>query len=140
MSARLRTSPSSAARAAMVVLLEDATELLGGVDDRVRLLDLEPLPVVDPTPRHGNREHPLRLRRTDVERRIADVRRPGRIRFQPRRREQERLWIGLVTQRLVAAHDRLEEVPERHSVERKLDGRAALRGDDAEPAALLAQP
>ena len=48
MRARLRTSRSSAARAAAVVVLEDAKELLGRVGDRVRLLGLEPSAVVDP--------------------------------------------------------------------------------------------
>ena len=54
-------------------------------------------------------------------------------------REQQRLGIGLVLLRLVAADDGLEEVRERHARERELDGRAALGGHDAEPAPLCVQ-
>src|SRR5215831_15225273 len=90
MSARLRSSRSSAARAAAVVVLEDAKELLGGVDDRVRLLGLEAVTFVDPAPRDGDGEHARRLRRTDVEGRVADVRRLGRIGCQALHREEQR--------------------------------------------------
>src|SRR5881227_3292766 len=91
MSARLRMSRSSAARAAAVVLLEDAKELLGGVDDRVRLLGLEPRAVVDPAPRHGDGEHPRRLRRADVEGRVADVGGLLRLRAESLGAEKQRL-------------------------------------------------
>src|SRR5215471_4302528 len=90
MSARLSTSRSSAARAAAEVVLEDAKELLGRVDDRVGLLRLEPRPLVDPPPRHGDGEHPRCLRSANVEGRIADVGRAGRIGCQTLGREQER--------------------------------------------------
>src|SRR3954470_202787 len=73
MRARLRTSRNSAARAAAVVVLEEAKELLGTVDDGVGVFRLESRAVVDPAPRHGNGEHPRRLGGTDVEGRVADV-------------------------------------------------------------------
>src|SRR5581483_11386556 len=92
-SARFRSSRSSAARFAGS---DDGKQLLRGVDDRVRLLALEPRPVVDATPRDGDREHPRGLRGADVERRVADVRRlPGRS-AEPLGGEQQRLRIGLV--------------------------------------------
>ncbi len=50
------------------MVLEEAKELLGVVDDRVGELGLELLAVVDPAPGDGDGEHPGRLRRTDVER------------------------------------------------------------------------
>jgi hypothetical protein len=109
------------------------------VDDRVGLLGVEPSPVVDPAPRHGDREHARRLRRADVERRVADVGGLGRVRCEPLGAEQERLRVGLVSLGLVPADDRLEEVAERHVGERELDGRAALRRDDAETASLLVE-
>src|SRR5581483_7922365 len=110
MSARLRTSRSSAARAATVVVLEEAKELLGVVDDRVGLLRLEAHAIVDPAPRHGDREHPGGLRRPDVEGRVADVGGCGRVRSKPLGTEKERLGIRLVPLGLVAADDCLEEV------------------------------
>src|SRR6185437_729470 len=108
MSARLRRSRSSAARAEAVVVLEDAKELLGAVDDRIRPLGLEPSALVDPAPRDGDGEHARRLRSADVERRVADVGCRGRVGPEPLGAEEERLRIGLVPFRLVAAHDRLE--------------------------------
>src|SRR5690348_14408918 len=96
MSARLSTSRSSAARAAAVVVLEDAKELLGAVDDRIRLLCLEPRGVVDPTPRHRYGEHPRSLRGPDVERRVTDVGGVGRIGSQALGGEEKRLRIGLL--------------------------------------------
>src|SRR4029077_7267230 len=82
-SALLSTSRSSAARASAVVVLEDAKELLCGVDDRVGLLGLEPFPLVDPAPGHGHGEHPRRLGRANVERRVPDVGRLRRIGVPP---------------------------------------------------------
>src|SRR5205823_14147191 len=140
MSARLRTSRSSAARAAAVVVLEDAKELLGAVDDRVRVLRLEPRGVVDPAPRHCYGEHPGSLRRPDVERRVADVGRVGWIGSQALRGEEKRFRVGLLLLGFVATDDRLEEVGNRNARERELHGRATLRRDDAESAALLSQP
>src|SRR5256886_11106181 len=96
MSARLRTSGNSAARAAAVVVLEDAKELLGTVDDRVGLLRLESCAVVDPAPGHGNGEHPCRLGGKHVEGRVADVRGRGGVRSEPFGAEQQRLRIRLV--------------------------------------------
>src|SRR5207248_11492973 len=96
MSARLRTSRNSAARAAAVVVLEDAKELLGTVDDRVGLLRLELRAVVDPAPRHGNSEHPCRLGGTDVEGRVADVGGRGGVRSEPFGAGQQRPGVRLV--------------------------------------------
>src|SRR5438270_6766052 len=134
-SARLRRPRSSAARASG----EDGKELLGRVHDRVGLLGLEAGPVVDAPPRHRDGEHPGGLRSAHVERRVADVRRPGRIRAEALGTEEKRLGVGLVTLRFVATDDRFEEVIEPHAVERKLRGVAPLRRDHAEPAALLAE-
>src|SRR5215467_10801315 len=135
MSARLRSSRNSAARAGSVVVLEDAKELLGGVDDRVGLLGLEPVALVDPAPRDGDGEHARRLRRTDVEGRVADVRRGVGVGAEALRREEERLRIGLVPLGLAAADDGLEEMSERHGRKCELDRRAALRRDDSQAAA-----
>src|SRR4051794_13430664 len=73
MRARLRTSRNSGARAAAVVVLEDAKELLGRADDRVGLFSLESRSVVDPAPRHRDGEHARRLRCADIEGRVTDV-------------------------------------------------------------------
>src|SRR5437899_2466799 len=140
MSARLRTSRNSAARSAAVVVLEDAKELLGTVDDRVGLLRLESRAVVDPAPRHGNSEHPCRLGGTDVEGRVADVGSRGGVRSEPFGAEQQRLGVRLVPLGFVTTDNRLEEMAERDVGEGELDGRAALRGNHAEPPALLVQP
>src|SRR5436190_3147315 len=139
MTARLRTSRSSAARASAVEGLEDAKELLGRVDDRVGLPGVEPSPVVDPAPRHCDGEHARRLRRADVERRVADVGGLGGVRSESLGAEQERLRVGLVSLGLVPADDRLEEVAERDVGECELDGGAALRRDDAQPASFLVE-
>src|SRR5215468_4040886 len=112
MRARLRTSRSSAARAAAVVVLEDAKELLGAVDDRVGLFGLQPRAVVDPAPGHGNCEHVRRFRRADVEGRVADIGGRAGISSEPLRAEEKRLRIGLVSLGLVTADDGLEEVAE----------------------------
>ena len=109
------------------------------VDDRVGVLRLELLAVVDPAPGDGDGEHPGRLRRPDVERRVAHVRRFGRVCSESLGTEQQRLRIGLVTLGLVAADDGLEEVPERDLRERELDGRTALRGHDTEPASFFVE-
>src|SRR3954471_6925350 len=89
MRARLRTSRSSAARASAVEVLEDAKELLHRVDDRVGLLRPGRCAVVDPPPRPGDGEHRRRLRRADVEGRVADVRGGGGIGAEPLGAEQE---------------------------------------------------
>src|SRR5581483_3230768 len=121
--ARLRTSRSSRARAAAVAVLEEAKELLGPIDDCVRPLGFEALALVNPAPRDGDREHPGGLGGADVERRVADVGRRGRIGSEPLGAEEERLRVRLVPLRLVAADDRVEEVAERHPRERELDRR-----------------
>src|SRR5215471_20804115 len=89
--ARLRTSRSSAARVAAVAVLEDAKELLSTVDDRVGLLHLEPRALVDPAPGDGDSEHPGRLGRADVERRVADVGSRGGVGSEPRCAKEKRL-------------------------------------------------
>src|SRR5437762_13777367 len=125
MRARLRTLRNSAARAAAVVVLEDAKELLGTVDDRVGPLRLESCAVVDPAPRHGNGEHPRRVGGTDVEGRVADVGGRGWDRSKTFGAEQQRVRIRLVPIGLVAAYDRPEAMAERDVGEGELDGRAA---------------
>jgi Glycosyl hydrolases family 38 N-terminal domain/Alpha mannosidase middle domain/Glycosyl hydrolases family 38 C-terminal beta sandwich domain len=122
-----------------VAVLEDAKEFLGGLDDRIGPFLVETCAVVDPAPRHGDREHPRSLRRAHVEGRVADVGRPGGICSEPLGAEEERLRVGLVAFGLVAADDRLEEVAERDVGECELDGRTALRRDDTEPASLLVE-
>src|SRR5579864_4378703 len=136
MSARLRSSRSSAARAAGS---DDGKQLLRRVDDRVRLLELEPRAVVDTAPRDGDRPHPRRLRGADVEGRVADIRRLLRPRAKALGGEEQGLGVGLVPLGLVAADDRVEHMPERNVLEGELDGGAALRGDEAEAAALRPQ-
>src|SRR5438132_14407781 len=103
-------SRSSAARCCTVVALEDKQKLLRGGDDRVRLFALELLATVDAAPRHGDRVHAGRFGRADVERRVTDVRALGRIGIHALCGEQERLGVRLVTLRLVAADDDLEEM------------------------------
>ena len=61
-------------RSAAGAVSEDGKELLRRVDDRVRLLRLEPLAGVDAAPRDARRVMPAALRGADVERRVADVR------------------------------------------------------------------
>src|SRR3954471_9143282 len=139
MRARLRTSRNSEARAAAVVVLEDAKELLGRVDDRVGLFSLESRSVVDPAPRHRDGEHARRLRCADVEGRVADVGGAGGGGSEPLCPEEQRRRVGLAPRGLVAADDRLEQMAKRDVGERELDGRAALRGHDSQPPAFLVQ-
>src|ERR1700693_2731588 len=135
-SARLKTSRDSAARSSTLDVLK---QFLGGVDDRVRLFSLETRAIVDLPPRHCDRMHARGPRRTDVERRVADVCGLTRARVHPPRREQQRLGIRLVPLGLVTADDRLEQVPERNAGERELDRGAPLRSYDPEPPAFLVQ-
>src|ERR1700758_5418479 len=100
MSARLRTSRSSAARASAVLVLDDAKELLGGVDDGVGLLRLESFAVVDPSPRHRDGEHARCLSGADVEWRVADVGSVRGLGVQALGGEQEGSGVGLVPLRL----------------------------------------
>src|SRR5262245_19629241 len=93
MRARLRMSRNSSARAAAVVVLEEAKKLLSAVDDRVGLFGLQPCALVDPAPGHGNCEHPRRLRRADVKGRVADIGGRVRIRSEPLRAEEKRLRV-----------------------------------------------
>src|SRR3954452_4910380 len=139
MRARLRTSRNSDARAAAVVVLEDAKELLGRVDDRVGLFSLESRSVMDPAPCHRDGEHARRLRCADVEGRVADVGGAGGVGSKPLYPEEQRRRVGLVPLGLVAADDRVEQVAKRDVGERELDGRAALRGHDSQPPAFLVQ-
>src|ERR1700746_2717389 len=96
MSARLRTSRSSAARAVVVAVLEDAKELLGAVDDRVGLLGLEPRAIVDPAPGRGRGKHARRVGGQDIEGRVANVGGRCGIGSEPLGTEQKRLRIRLV--------------------------------------------
>ena len=121
------------------MVLEDAKELLGGVDDGVGLLGFELHGVVDPAPRHRDGEHSGRLCGADVEWRVADVRRIRRVGSEALCGQEKRFRVGLVVLRLVTSDNRLEEVSDGHAREAELDGRTSLRGDDAEAPALLAQ-
>src|SRR5207244_2675329 len=116
-----RMSRSSAARWSTVAALEDKQQLLRGGDDRVRLFALELLATVDAAPGHSDRVHAGRFGRADVERRVADVRALVRVDIHAFCGKQERLGVRLVTLRLVAADDDLEEVSERNRRERELD-------------------
>src|SRR5215468_2488280 len=140
MRARLRTSRSSVARAAAVVVLEDAKELLGAINDRVGPFGFQPRAVVNPAPGHGNGKHPRRLRSADVEGRVADIGSRAGIRSEPLRAEEKRLRVRLVPLGFVAADDGLEEVAERDVGEGQLDRRAALSSNDPEAPPLLVQP
>src|SRR5260221_8036611 len=91
-SARFSKSRSSATRARASEMLK---QLLGGVDDRVRLFALEPFAVVDAPPGDCDRVHARGLGGADVEWRVAHVRRLVRTCVHARRREQERFRIGL---------------------------------------------
>src|SRR5256714_11152350 len=86
--ARFSRSRSSATRARASEMLK---HLLGGVDDRVRLFALEPFTVVDAPPGDGDRVHVGRFGGPDVKRRVADVRRFGRLCVHALGREQQRL-------------------------------------------------
>src|SRR5258708_39546767 len=86
--ARFSRSRSSAARARASEMLK---QFLGGVDDRVRLFAGESLALVDAAPRHGHRMHACRLRRANVEGRVADVGDLGGIRPPALRPEGQRL-------------------------------------------------
>src|SRR5207302_6980565 len=111
MSARFRSSRSSAARAAGS---DFGKQLLRGVDDGVGVLALEPRPVVDASPGDRDRAHARRLRGADVEGRVAHV---GGVLWadaHPLGGEQQRLGIGLVALGLVAPDHDLEQVAERH--------------------------
>src|SRR3954447_26915378 len=105
MRARLRTSRNSDARAAAVVVLEDAKELLGRVDDRVGLFSLESRSVMDPAPCLRDGEHARRLRCADVEGRGAGVGGAGGVAAKPLYPEEQRRRVGLVPLGLVAADD-----------------------------------
>ena len=107
------------------------------VDDRVGLLRLELLAIVDPAPGDRDGVHAGRLSGADVERRVTHIGRRGRICAKPRGAEQERLRVGFMALGLVTADDRLEEMPEWNLRECELDRRAALRGHDAEPPPVL---
>src|SRR2546430_8530011 len=135
-SARLKTSRNSAARPSTLDVLK---QLLRAVDDRVRLLSLQSPSIVDAPPRDGDRMHSGGLRGTDVEGGVADICDVAGLRIHPARCQQQGLRIGLVPLGLVAADDRLEQVPERDAGERELDRGTPLRRHDAEPPPLLVQ-
>ena len=94
---------------------------------------------MDPAPTDADGIQPGRLRRLDVERRVADVNGIVGSSAQPFEREEQRLGIGLVLLRLVAADDRLEQVLDRDSRERELHGLPPLGRDDSEPAPFVFQ-
>src|SRR5690348_10096141 len=80
MSAWLRTSRNSSARAAAVAVLEDAKKLLRDVHDGVRAVLLDHDAPVEPPPGDLDDEHAGRVLQPHVERRGSDVRRVRRPR------------------------------------------------------------
>src|SRR4051812_25089677 len=131
--ASFSVSRSSRARSESVV------ELIGAVDDCSRCFGLQLLAVVDAPPGDGDGVHVGRLGGPDVERRVADVCAVHRIDAHALGSDEQRLGIGLVALRLVAADDRLEEVADAQPREGEVDSRASLGGDDADAAAVLVQ-
>src|SRR5438270_450418 len=95
-SARLRTSRSSAARAAGRVVLEDGKQVLRVLDEGVGLLALQYLGAVDPSPADGDRVDAGGLGGADVERRVADVGGIGGRRTETVDRGQDRIGRRLV--------------------------------------------
>src|SRR5438309_7436006 len=136
--ARVRTSRSSAARTAT---LEGAKEVLRVADERLRLLAPQDVLRVDAPPGHSNGVYARGFRGADVERRVADIGRGLRPRVEPVERSQDRVGSRLVPLRVVGGDDDVEVLLQLgQPVEGEPDGGMPLGGDDAEPAALLAQP
>ena len=88
---------------------------------------------MDTAPTHRDRVHAGRLRRPDVERRVADVDGfPGRA-AELLDREENGVGIGLVPLRVLVGDDDVERARERReAVERERDGSVPLGGHDAE--------
>src|SRR5512146_1300709 len=107
-------SRSSAARSCTDLVLEDAIEVRPSVDEHVGVFGFEPLARVDTAPGDTDREEAGRPRRLDVEGRVADVGRLGRLRTKALEREQQGLGVGLVALCLVSAHHGVEEMAERN--------------------------
>ena len=78
--------------------------------------------------------------RADVERRVADVGRVGRVGVEPCERLEQRVGVWLVALRVLGAdHDVHRVAQDREAVEREPDGAQALRRHDPERPALLAE-
>ena len=136
---------------AVVVMVQDLPQLRGarglGLRGRqgappasrrpVRLLRLEPLARVNAAPRDRDRMHSCGLGGTDVERRVADVRRVVPVGAQELERVCERRRIGLVPLGVVRADDDVEEPLQRQIGEGQPHRLAPLRSHDAEPSPLL---
>src|SRR3954469_16864891 len=106
--------------------LDEAKELLHGVDDDVGACGVQTFPREDAAPRNADGEDAGRPCGLDVERRVADVRRVLRVGVQPLECEQERLWIRLQSLRLVSRHYGLEHGVQREHGEGKVHRRSAL--------------
>src|SRR5262245_25451834 len=91
--ARFSSSRSSAARREA---LEGGKKLLRVANEDVRLLALEGVGAVNPSPRHRDRVDACGLGGAHVERRVADVRSVGRLGLEAPQRLEDRLGIGLV--------------------------------------------
>src|SRR5262245_56119566 len=139
-SARLRTSRSSAARAA-VVALEDGKQLLRVTHELVGLLAPQDLVVVDAAPRDGDCVNAGRLRSADIERRVADVRGLARRGAEPLECLEDRIGRRLVAFGVIRGdHNVQVRLELGKPVEREADGGAALRRHDSQPAAVITQP
>src|SRR5437764_10687991 len=101
----------------LTLALETAKELLGSLDEDIRSRGLERLARVDSSPADGDRVHIRPLRRLDVERRVADVRRLGGLGLQQLERAEDPVRVRLVALDFVARDDRVEEVRERQDAE-----------------------
>ncbi len=110
------------------------------LDDLVRTFGLERRASVDPAPGDRDGVNSGRPGGADVVGRVSDVDRVFRPSTEPLEREQNAVRVRLPALELVAAHDRAEEVAGRELIEREVDRLLALRGDDAEAAALPVQP
>src|SRR5947209_3859722 len=140
-SARLRSSRSSAARAAGRVVLEDGKQVLRVLDEGVGLFALQYLGAVDPSPADGDGVNAGGLGGADVERRVADVGGIGGRRAETVDRGQDRIGCRLVPLGVVGRdHDVEVRLEGGQTVEGELHCGAALGGDDSEAPSLLAQP
>src|SRR5436190_21671868 len=92
---------------------------------------------MDAAPGHADRKQTGGLRSLDVERRVADVGSLLGARTETIECEEQRRRVGLVPLGLVTADNGLEEMLDRQPGERELYRLPPLRGDDAEPPALL---
>src|SRR5262245_65699015 len=104
-SASFTISRSSSTRAEAVDVLEDMEQLLRPADERIRLGREQHLVRMDATPAHADSERAGRLRRTDVERRVADVRSLRGVRPEAVERREHGIRSRLVALGVLARDD-----------------------------------